>query len=60
MRITSFEEVSFSGWFGLVLAVQQQPVVVMVDASAPSFLNFKVGSVKMTFVFYRHSWKILT
>ncbi len=42
VQTTSFEEVSFSGWLGLVLAVQQQPVVVAIDASTNRFQTFVV------------------
>ncbi|GJP55396.1 hypothetical protein CLOM_g14360 [Closterium sp. NIES-68] len=38
--IVGFEETSFGGWLGLLLAVQRQPVVVRIEASAPSFLNY--------------------
>jgi len=31
-----YEQIDFSGWFGLVLAVQQQPVVVNVAGDADS------------------------
>ncbi|CAI5977954.1 unnamed protein product, partial [Closterium sp. NIES-65] len=39
-RVNGFERTSFHGWFGLLLAVQRQPVVVHVQATAPSFLNY--------------------
>ncbi|CAI5983507.1 unnamed protein product [Closterium sp. NIES-64] len=39
-RVSGFERTAFHGWFGLLLAVQQQPVVVHVQAIAPSFLNY--------------------
>ncbi|GJP59109.1 hypothetical protein CLOP_g7658 [Closterium sp. NIES-67] len=38
--IQGFEESSFHGFLGLLLAVQRQPVVVRIEASAPSFLNY--------------------
>ncbi|CAI5499536.1 unnamed protein product [Closterium sp. Naga37s-1] len=38
-RVNGFERTAFHGWFGLLLAVQRQPVVVHVQATAPSFLN---------------------
>ncbi|CAI5484432.1 unnamed protein product [Closterium sp. Yama58-4] len=38
--ITGFERAAFYSWFGLVLAVQRQPVVVHIEASADSFLNY--------------------
>ncbi|CAI6005620.1 unnamed protein product [Closterium sp. NIES-65] len=38
--ITGFEQAAFYSWFGLVLAVQRQPVVVHIEASADSFLNY--------------------
>ncbi|CAI5973993.1 unnamed protein product [Closterium sp. NIES-64] len=38
--ITGFERATFYSWFGLVLAVQRQPVVVHIEASADSFLNY--------------------
>ncbi|CAI5499543.1 unnamed protein product, partial [Closterium sp. Naga37s-1] len=39
-RVNGFERTAFHGWFGLLLAVQRQPVVVHVQATAPSFLNY--------------------
>ncbi|CAI7744685.1 unnamed protein product [Closterium sp. NIES-54] len=38
--IRGFERAAFYSWFGLVLAVQRQPVVVHIQASADSFLNY--------------------
>ncbi|CAI5498243.1 unnamed protein product [Closterium sp. Naga37s-1] len=38
--IRGFERAAFYSWFGLVLAVQRQPVVVHIEASAKSFLNY--------------------
>ncbi|CAI5479411.1 unnamed protein product [Closterium sp. Yama58-4] len=38
--IQGFEESSFGGWLGLLLAVQRQPVVVRMEASATSFLEY--------------------
>ncbi|CAI5488301.1 unnamed protein product [Closterium sp. Naga37s-1] len=38
--IKGFESTSFYGWFGLLLAVQRQPVVVHIEASASSFKNY--------------------
>ncbi|CAI5518867.1 unnamed protein product, partial [Closterium sp. Naga37s-1] len=38
--IQGFEESSFGGWLGLLLAVQRQPVIVRIEASAPSFLDY--------------------
>ncbi|CAI5988516.1 unnamed protein product [Closterium sp. NIES-64] len=38
--IRGFESTSFYGWFGLLLAVQRQPVVVHIEASASSFKNY--------------------
>ncbi|CAI5988506.1 unnamed protein product [Closterium sp. NIES-64] len=35
-----FESTSFYGWFGLLLAVQRQPVVVHIEASADSFKSY--------------------
>ncbi|CAI5458517.1 unnamed protein product [Closterium sp. Yama58-4] len=43
--IQGFEETSFGGWLGLLLAVQRQPVVVRIEASAPSFLDYD-GTLK--------------
>ncbi|CAI5515593.1 unnamed protein product [Closterium sp. Naga37s-1] len=37
---SGFESTSFYGWFGLLLAVQRQPVVVHIEASAASFKNY--------------------
>ncbi|CAI5488858.1 unnamed protein product [Closterium sp. Naga37s-1] len=39
-RVNGFERTSFHGWFGLLLAVQRQPVVVHVQATVPSFLDY--------------------
>ncbi|CAI5499508.1 unnamed protein product [Closterium sp. Naga37s-1] len=39
-RVSGFERTAFHGWFGLLLAVQRQPVVVHVQATAPSFLDY--------------------
>ncbi|CAI5982913.1 unnamed protein product [Closterium sp. NIES-65] len=38
--IKGFEMTSFYGWFGLLLAVQRQPVVVLIEASADSFKDY--------------------
>ncbi|CAI6005564.1 unnamed protein product [Closterium sp. NIES-65] len=38
--ITGFESTAFYGWFGLLLAVQRQPVVVQIEATAPSFQEY--------------------
>ncbi|CAI5458527.1 unnamed protein product [Closterium sp. Yama58-4] len=38
--IQSFEETSFDRWLGLLLAVQRQPVVVRIEASAQSFFEY--------------------
>ncbi|CAI5982838.1 unnamed protein product [Closterium sp. NIES-65] len=38
--ISRFESTSFYGWFGMLLAVQRQPVVVHIEASADSFKNY--------------------
>ncbi|CAI5458518.1 unnamed protein product [Closterium sp. Yama58-4] len=38
--IQGFEESSFDGWLGLLLAVQRQPVVVRIEASAQSFFEY--------------------
>ncbi|CAI5499509.1 unnamed protein product [Closterium sp. Naga37s-1] len=38
-RVDGFERTAFHGWFGLLLAAQRQPVVVHVQATAPSFLH---------------------
>ncbi|CAI6005528.1 unnamed protein product, partial [Closterium sp. NIES-65] len=39
-QISGFERTSFYGWFGLLLAVQRQPVVVHIEASAESFKQY--------------------
>eukprot|EP00897_Mesotaenium_endlicherianum_P010608 jgi/Mesen1/9576/ME000065S09004 len=41
--IAQWEQVDFYGWFGLLLAVQRQPVVVHVEGSQDSFVNYKGG-----------------
>ncbi|CAI5465067.1 unnamed protein product [Closterium sp. Yama58-4] len=38
--IRGFESTSFYGWFGLLLAVQRQPVVVQIEATATSFQDY--------------------
>ncbi|CAI7779338.1 unnamed protein product [Closterium sp. NIES-53] len=38
--IRGFESTSFYGWFGLLLAVQRQPVVVHIEASADTFKSY--------------------
>ncbi|CAI5510904.1 unnamed protein product [Closterium sp. Naga37s-1] len=38
--VQGFEESSFGGWLGLLLAVHRQPVIVQIEASAPSFLDY--------------------
>eukprot|EP00271_Cylindrocystis_brebissonii_P016632 TRINITY_DN4061_c0_g2_i2.p1 TRINITY_DN4061_c0_g2~~TRINITY_DN4061_c0_g2_i2.p1 ORF type:complete len:544 (-),score=8.32 TRINITY_DN4061_c0_g2_i2:532-2163(-) len=38
--LQSYETIEFHGWFGLILAVQQQPVVVSIAASALSFIEY--------------------
>ncbi|CAI5947041.1 unnamed protein product [Closterium sp. NIES-65] len=38
--IRGIERTGFYGWFGLMLAVQQQPVIVHIEASAPSFQDY--------------------
>ena len=42
--VSHYEEVNFKGWFGLLLAVQQQPVVVNIDASGNEFQGWKVNT----------------
>eukprot|EP00271_Cylindrocystis_brebissonii_P021351 TRINITY_DN754_c0_g1_i10.p1 TRINITY_DN754_c0_g1~~TRINITY_DN754_c0_g1_i10.p1 ORF type:complete len:551 (-),score=15.54 TRINITY_DN754_c0_g1_i10:1239-2891(-) len=44
-RIQSFEQVNFYGWFGLLLAVQQQPVVVFVEGSSATFQGYLGDSI---------------
>ena len=38
--LLAYKSVEFYGWFGLILAVQQQPVIVTIDATAFSFINY--------------------
>ncbi|CAI5967565.1 unnamed protein product [Closterium sp. NIES-64] len=38
--IVGWERAPGMGWFGLLLAVQQQPVVVTIQATAPSFISY--------------------
>ncbi|CAI5470325.1 unnamed protein product [Closterium sp. Yama58-4] len=38
--ISGFESTSFYGWFGLLLAVQRQPVVVHIEASTNTFKSY--------------------
>ena len=44
--IVSFEKATyFDSWFGLLLAVQRQPVVVHIQATTDSFVSFPGVSV---------------
>ncbi|CAI5459987.1 unnamed protein product [Closterium sp. Yama58-4] len=38
--VNGFERTAFKGYFGLLLAVQRQPVVVHIEASADSFIQY--------------------
>ncbi|CAI5978160.1 unnamed protein product, partial [Closterium sp. NIES-64] len=38
--IRGIERTGFYGWFGLMLAVQRQPVIVHIEASTPSFQDY--------------------
>eukprot|EP00897_Mesotaenium_endlicherianum_P005427 jgi/Mesen1/4912/ME000245S03966 len=38
--VNFWEQVDFYGWFGLLLAVQRQPVVVNIEADQESFLRY--------------------
>ncbi|CAI5949096.1 unnamed protein product [Closterium sp. NIES-64] len=38
--VQAFERAQFKGYFGLILAVQRQPVVVHIEASAPNFMQY--------------------
>ncbi|CAI5978186.1 unnamed protein product [Closterium sp. NIES-64] len=38
--IRGIERTGFYGWLGLMLAVQRQPVIVHIEASAPSFQDY--------------------
>lgn len=41
MKLSQYEVVNFKGWFGLMLAVQQGPIVVNIEASEDSFINYE-------------------
>ncbi|CAI7783946.1 unnamed protein product, partial [Closterium sp. NIES-54] len=43
--ISTFESIGVSGWLGIALAVQRQPVVVYIDARADSFKAYTGGFV---------------
>eukprot|EP00475_Leptophrys_vorax_P004277 TRINITY_DN12550_c0_g3_i1.p1 TRINITY_DN12550_c0_g3~~TRINITY_DN12550_c0_g3_i1.p1 ORF type:complete len:968 (+),score=15.40 TRINITY_DN12550_c0_g3_i1:305-2905(+) len=43
--ISMFETVGISGWLGLALAVQKQPVVVYISGQSDSFRNYTGGFV---------------
>ncbi|CAI5502628.1 unnamed protein product, partial [Closterium sp. Naga37s-1] len=43
--VSMFERVGISGWLGLAIAVQQQPVVVYIEARADTFMNYTGGYV---------------
>eukprot|EP00897_Mesotaenium_endlicherianum_P010992 jgi/Mesen1/9921/ME000070S09208 len=45
--VAMWEEVNFIGWFGLLLAVQNQPLVVSVAASSPSFVSYVKVCMRM-------------
>ena len=38
--LLSFDRASLFGWFGILLAVQRQPVIAHIEARASSFLNY--------------------
>ena len=38
--LLSFDHASLFGWFGILLAVQRQPVIAHIEARASSFLNY--------------------
>ncbi|CAI7898250.1 unnamed protein product, partial [Closterium sp. NIES-54] len=38
--VQAFERAQFKGYVGLMLAVQRQPVVVHIEASAPNFMHY--------------------
>ncbi|GJP72571.1 hypothetical protein CLOP_g3288 [Closterium sp. NIES-67] len=40
LHISGFESTAFYGWLGLLLAVQRQPVVVHIEATAASFKDY--------------------
>ncbi|GJP80914.1 hypothetical protein CLOP_g11111 [Closterium sp. NIES-67] len=43
--VSMFERVGINGWLGLAIAVQQQPVVVYIEARALSFVSYSGGFV---------------
>ncbi|CAI5478101.1 unnamed protein product, partial [Closterium sp. Yama58-4] len=43
--VSMFERVGISGWLGLAIAVQQQPVVVYIEARSATFMNYTGGFV---------------
>ncbi|CAI7816817.1 unnamed protein product, partial [Closterium sp. NIES-54] len=43
--VSMFERVGISGWLGLAIAVQQQPVVVYIEARSLSFVSYPGGFV---------------
>ncbi|CAI5510863.1 unnamed protein product, partial [Closterium sp. Naga37s-1] len=43
--VQGIERTGFYGWFGLMLAVQRQPVIVHIEASAPSFQDYDGNDV---------------
>eukprot|EP00271_Cylindrocystis_brebissonii_P016314 TRINITY_DN3972_c0_g2_i1.p1 TRINITY_DN3972_c0_g2~~TRINITY_DN3972_c0_g2_i1.p1 ORF type:complete len:1158 (+),score=61.25 TRINITY_DN3972_c0_g2_i1:580-4053(+) len=42
-KIKGFEKVNFFGWFGLLIAIQQQPVLVNLEASQRNFVIYESG-----------------
>lgn len=44
LYILSYERIQMSGWLGLLLALQQQPAVVAIEASSEKFINYNPQS----------------
>ena len=56
----AFEQVNFYGWFGLLLAVMQQPVLVHVEATSDAFVNYdSVSSLPPLLSIWSHSFLCL-
>eukprot|EP00271_Cylindrocystis_brebissonii_P021503 TRINITY_DN7701_c0_g4_i3.p1 TRINITY_DN7701_c0_g4~~TRINITY_DN7701_c0_g4_i3.p1 ORF type:complete len:535 (+),score=9.50 TRINITY_DN7701_c0_g4_i3:492-2096(+) len=51
-QLKGYERVNFFGWYGLLIAVQQQPVIINLEGSRTSFLNYQTGIYQDHTCFY--------
>ncbi|CAI5504618.1 unnamed protein product [Closterium sp. Naga37s-1] len=54
--VQSFERARFKGYVGLMMAVQNQPVVVHIQASAATFVMYDGNRIAPPFWIIRNSW----